>query len=118
MKPKIGQKLTYVDESCTEYTAKVTEFFLHEDKNYTVSIEYRHEDRTTRTVKGVPFIVGMHNVDSQEKVKCFTKKTSKPQPKKATTNEPKVVETTATATGPETVTATETETRSESTSSD
>jgi len=82
MKPKIGQKLTYVDESCTEYTAKVTEIFTHQDGHKTVNIEYRHADRTTRKVNGLPFIDGAHDPESQQKVMCFSKKTPKKSTKK------------------------------------
>ena len=115
MKPKIGQKLTYVDESCTEYTAKITEIFTHEDGHKTVSIEYRHADRTTRKVNGLPIVDGAHDPDSSQKVICFTRKTPKKSDKKAKAApipDPKdapespVAATTATTTGPETVTTT------------
>lgn len=103
MKPKIGQKVTYVDESCTEYTAKITEIFTHENGKPTLSIEYRHEDRKTRTVKGVPFIDGIHDVKSAQKVMCFSKRTPKKAPKESkSTSDNTARATTTTATSTET----------------
>lgn len=92
MKPKVGQKLTYVDEGFVEYTAIVTEIFTHEN-HQTLSIEYKHEDRSTRKVTGVPFVDGAHNVDSTQKVMCFSKRTPKKSTKKP---EPAPAATTAT----------------------
>jgi len=118
MKPKIGQKLTYVDESCTEYTAKITEIFTHQDRHKTVSIEYRDADRTTRKVNGLPIVDGAHDPESTQKVICFTRKTPKksdkkekpepiPDPKDAP--ETSTSSTTATSTKPTTVSESETE---------
>jgi len=113
MKPKIGQKLTYVDEICEEFTAKINNVFDHENEKYSVSIEYRRNDRSIGKVNAVPFVDGIHNVDSEQKVMCFSKKTPKKSAKKA---EPipdpgdipptPEVTTISTTTGPETITET------------
>lgn len=84
MAPKIGQKVTYVDEACQEFTAKITSVFDHNDKTFSVAIEYRRKDKSTGRVSAVPLIDGVHNKDSTQKVLCFTKKSKKPV--KKTTN--------------------------------
>lgn len=112
MKPKIGQKVTYVDESCEEFTAKINNVFDHENQKYSVSIEYRRNDRSIGKVNAVPFVDGIHNVDSNQKVMCFSKKTPKKSAKKPESiPDPSDIAvtpevTTAIATGPETITET------------
>lgn len=84
MKPKVGQKATYVDESFTEYTATIVEVFDLGNDNFTVGLEYKHEDRQTRKVTQVPFVDGMHDARSKDMVKCYSKKTSTKTPKNTT----------------------------------
>lgn len=93
MKPKVGQKLTYVDECSKEFTAIIKEVFDHYmNEKFTLNIEYKRDDRSIGKVHGVPFIDGSNSLKSKAKVMCFSQRTPKKDKKASTKSIPNTSE--------------------------